>query len=88
MAVHESATQRCPECRRSFRVLADERGTHACPHCGYDPHEDEKPELQEAKGFGVCAWCDDSICPGDIIETVDGQTMHSTCADELREEDP
>jgi ribosomal protein S27AE len=34
---HESAGQRCPKCRRSFRTLADEAGQHECPHCGYAP---------------------------------------------------
>ncbi|MEW9697988.1 hypothetical protein [Paenibacillus sp. SI8] len=28
----ESATQRCPKCRRTFRVLADEVGDHDCPY--------------------------------------------------------
>lgn len=35
----ESATQRCPSCRRSFHVLADEIDSHPCPSCGYAPWE-------------------------------------------------
>lgn len=31
----ESATERCPKCRRQFRVLTDEVNDHDCPYCGY-----------------------------------------------------
>jgi rRNA maturation endonuclease Nob1 len=42
---YESSGQRCPKCRRSFRVLADESGQHECPSCGYAPwHVDEQDE--------------------------------------------
>lgn len=34
------ATQRCPECRRKFQVLADEADMHECPSCGYHPRKD------------------------------------------------
>jgi hypothetical protein len=43
------ATQRCPSCRRTFRVLADEAGMHDCPHCGWGPEvEGEDPDREEA----------------------------------------
>lgn len=42
MTIRESAVQRCPVCRRTFRVLADEVDTHPCPFCGYAPWDDEK----------------------------------------------
>lgn len=35
----ETATLRCPRCKRSFRVLEDERFDHHCPNCG--PNEDD-----------------------------------------------
>lgn len=51
------AGQRCPRCRRTFRVLDDEVGMHDCPSCGYTPYEeaesddetpdDETPEPDE-----------------------------------------
>jgi Zn ribbon nucleic-acid-binding protein len=42
---YKSAGQRCPKCRRSFRVLADESGQHECPSCGYAPwHVDEQDD--------------------------------------------
>jgi Zn finger protein HypA/HybF involved in hydrogenase expression len=41
MITRESASQRCPRCRKSFRTLADEVGDHPCPYCGYDPDEYE-----------------------------------------------
>jgi Zn ribbon nucleic-acid-binding protein len=45
---YESAGQRCPKCRRSFRTLADEAGQHECPHCGYAPwHVDEQDDDAE-----------------------------------------
>lgn len=34
--MRETATQTCPNCRRSFRVLADEIDMHECPNCGYE----------------------------------------------------
>lgn len=43
---YESATARCPKCRKHFRTLADEAGMHDCPHCGYGGHEDEPDEDQ------------------------------------------
>ena len=43
MTHYQSAGQRCPRCKRSFRVLEDEQGMHACPSCGYGP-EDDEPE--------------------------------------------
>ena len=39
---YESAAQRCPRCRRSFKTLADEVGTHPCPRCGYFPEDEEE----------------------------------------------
>lgn len=41
---HEVARCRCPQCRCSFRVLADEIGMHACPRCGYDPYATDEDE--------------------------------------------
>jgi Zn ribbon nucleic-acid-binding protein len=38
---------RCPNCRARFRALEDEAGMHECPHCGFDPHDDLKPEEDE-----------------------------------------
>ena len=40
---HDEVGQRCPRCRATFRVLADEYGMHECPRCGYHPstHPDE-----------------------------------------------
>ncbi len=39
---------RCPQCRRSFRVLEDEDdGQHDCPHCGYGAHDDDDEENDE-----------------------------------------
>lgn len=32
----ETATYRCPECRRQIRTLADEYGEHGCI-CGWEP---------------------------------------------------
>ncbi len=43
----ESATQRCPRCRRTFWVLADEAGSHPCPACGYAPWVDRDDETEE-----------------------------------------
>jgi hypothetical protein len=40
----EGASQRCPRCRQSFRVLADEVGSHPCPRCGYFPGDDDDVE--------------------------------------------
>ena len=40
-----SATQRCPNCKRTFRVLEDEQGQHECPHCGYGPEDDQDPDI-------------------------------------------
>ena len=37
MTRRASATCLCPACGRTFRVLADEYGDHACPRCGHDP---------------------------------------------------
>ena len=31
------ASNRCPNCRKHFQTLADEVGTHYCPHCGESP---------------------------------------------------
>ena len=42
-----ASAQRCPQCNRTTRVLADEVGLHACPHCGYDPFYDEEEEELE-----------------------------------------
>lgn len=28
----------CPSCKKSFRTLEDEVGTHACPSCGHDEY--------------------------------------------------
>ncbi|GGF88192.1 hypothetical protein [Paenibacillus abyssi] len=33
----ETATYRCPQCRRQHRVLADEYGDHGCI-CGWEPY--------------------------------------------------
>jgi hypothetical protein len=42
----ESATNRCPVCRYTFRTLDDEVGTHPCPRCGWaDPGETECPDF-------------------------------------------
>jgi rRNA maturation endonuclease Nob1 len=43
----ESAGQRCPNCRRCFRVLADESGQHECPACGYAPWHVDEQEHEE-----------------------------------------
>jgi ribosomal protein S27AE len=51
---YESAGQRCPNCRRSFRALADESGQHECPSCGYAPwHVDEQEEDDDVCGHGI-----------------------------------
>jgi DNA-directed RNA polymerase subunit RPC12/RpoP len=52
---YESAGQRCPHCRQSFRVLADEQGQHECPHCGFEPwweqdEQDAEPDEAEPEG--------------------------------------
>lgn len=39
--------QRCPNCRRHFRVPKDEWGEHSCPYCGYDPVWEKKEEEHE-----------------------------------------
>lgn len=41
---YESATQRCPNCRHSFHVLADEIDTHPCPRCGYAPWAEKEDD--------------------------------------------
>lgn len=44
MSDDEVAAQRCPRCRRTFLVMADEQGMHACPSCGYGPDDDREEE--------------------------------------------
>lgn len=46
MSHGEAASQRCPQCHRSFRVLADEVGMHACPRCGYVPEWPDERDLE------------------------------------------
>lgn len=41
---YEMAGQRCPGCGKHFRVLADEAGTHPCPHCNYGAREEIEEE--------------------------------------------
>lgn len=60
MSRYEVATCRCPHCGRTFRVLADEVGTHSCPRCGYfddpvrmleEPYEElYEPECYDESG--------------------------------------
>jgi len=33
----DTAGQTCPKCKKRFKVLADEYGSHQCPKCGYHP---------------------------------------------------
>lgn len=44
MIERETASQRCPNCQRSFAVLADEVGDHDCPRCGPAPDDLEEEE--------------------------------------------
>lgn len=41
----EVAGNQCPNCRHSFKTLADEFGTHECPKCGFSPAQ----EIEEEK---------------------------------------
>lgn len=41
MTRYETASQKCPQCGMPFRVMADECGTHECPHCNFQPEESE-----------------------------------------------
>lgn len=44
---YPSASQRCPKCRKSFRVLEDEQGMHPCPRCGYWIGDDRTSDQEE-----------------------------------------
>jgi DNA-directed RNA polymerase subunit RPC12/RpoP len=39
----ETASYKCPNCRRTIIVLADEYADHPCS-CGWDPDHDEEEE--------------------------------------------
>jgi hypothetical protein len=41
MSDDEVRVQRCPSCRSTFQVMADEAGMHACPRCGFSGYECE-----------------------------------------------
>lgn len=43
----EESTQRCPKCRKQFKVLAGEEGEHCCPRCGYHPSQEREDEVQQ-----------------------------------------
>ncbi len=59
MSEYDMASNQCPSCRHTFRTLADEFGTHACPRCGHEevPFEpDSEP------------WCPECDAPCDECE--------------------
>ena len=44
---YETANCSCCNCGYSFRVMADECGTHPCPNCGFgDQDESEECECE------------------------------------------
>lgn len=50
----ESASCRCPHCKKSFRMLDDEVACAECPNCGYHGHDDdEEPDVHTH----VCEQC-------------------------------
>lgn len=53
MSDDESAVQRCPQCRCTFRVMADEQGTHPCPACGFFDGERYDFDADEREGREV-----------------------------------
>ena len=57
----ESAVQRCPRCRTSFHVMADEAGMHACPRCGFGPDDLIGPQIE-------CRYCGEEYASDDYEE--------------------
>jgi len=47
-----SAGNRCPNCKRTFRTLADEMGMHECPYCGYGPDQLDDSQLVDCRTCG------------------------------------
>ncbi len=43
------ATNTCPRCKLTFRVLADESGEHECPRCHWTPEEAQDEEEMDAQ---------------------------------------
>ena len=41
------ASNRCPNCSKGFQTLADEVGSHECPHCGASPGGSHPFEVEE-----------------------------------------
>jgi len=39
------ALNKCPDCKKTFSTLDDERGQHDCPYCGCGVEEKEKEEV-------------------------------------------
>ncbi len=46
MLYYEYVGQKCSQCKKSFKTLADEAGTHSCPKCGYFERELEDWEKE------------------------------------------
>lgn len=44
------ATNTCPRCKRTFRVLDDESGDHAFPFCGWEPTSED--DYEDDTDFG------------------------------------
>lgn len=64
--MRESATLKCPKCKRSFIVLEDERFDHDCPHCG-GPQEEDKNCGSDVMG--------DEVIEGDYILEHNGEII-------------
>jgi hypothetical protein len=71
-----SVSLTCPNCRKSFRVLDDERFDHGCPHCGFG----ERPETYGIDAMG------DEIVEGDSIVIDGDETILQSNLEEYLEE--
>jgi Zn ribbon nucleic-acid-binding protein len=88
MSAYPAAGQRCPRCRRRFRVLEDEIGMHDCPHCGYGEQPDDEPIDVTDETANVELWLRSDedmmqIIRGissyrELVEELEGYGVHET----------